>query len=78
MQGDFEFNYLDAWTEDLDPEEKDHQTHLCDVPHRSSPELILDLGMSGVGGYDSWGSLPEASRTLWSDGNYATSFTLIP
>ena len=78
VQGDFEFNYLDAWTEDLDPEEKDHQTHLCDVPHRSSPELILDLGMSGVGGYDSWGSLPEASRTLWSDGNYATSFTLIP
>ena len=78
VTGAFEFNYLDCWIEDLDAEECDHQMHISDVPHRDRPELCVDLGMTGIGGYDSWGSLPEASRCLWSDAAYNASFTLSP
>ena len=38
-------------------------------------ELCLDGGMTGVGGYDSWGQRPEPSRTLWADKDY--DFTLV-
>ena len=46
------------------------QTHLNDVPVRDNAELCLDYMMSGVGGYDSWGSRPEPARTLWSNQDY--------
>ena len=36
------------------------------------------VNLSGVGGYDSWGSRPEPSRTLWSNQNRAFGFTLVP
>ena len=34
--------------------------------------------MSGVGGYNSWGSRPEKARTLWSTESYRYNFTLSP
>jgi hypothetical protein len=34
--------------------------------------------MTGVGGYDSWGSRPEADCTLWSDQPYRYGFRLVP
>ena len=46
------------------------RTHINDVPVRDDAELCIDYKMSGVGGYDSWGSRPEPSRTLWSDKDY--------
>ena len=54
------------------------QTHLDDVPWNDFTEVCIDYAMSGVGGYDSWGSLPEPSRTLWSNHTYTWSFTLSP
>ena len=54
------------------------QHHVNDVPVRDYVELCIDGGQIGVGGYDSWGSRPEADKILWSDRNYAFSFTLVP
>ena len=54
------------------------QTHLCDVPDRDFTEICIDGAASGVGGYDSWGSRPEPSRTVWSNQSHAFGFTLVP
>ena len=55
-----------------------HQTHICDAVERDFTEICLDGAASGVGGYDSWGSRPEPSRTVWSTDDLAFGFTLIP
>ena len=55
-----------------------HQTHLSDAPDRDFTEICLDGAASGVGGYDSWGSRPEPSRTVWSSDNRTFAFTLVP
>ena len=54
------------------------QTHLCDVPDRDFTEICIDGAATGVGGYDSWGSRPEPSRTVWSNQSHAFGFTLVP
>ena len=54
------------------------QTHLNDVPVRDFTEVCLDYRMSGIGGYDSWGSLPEADRLLRTTEDYSFGFTLVP
>ena len=74
----FEFNALRQSVEDLDGGPEKSQTHLSDVPVRPFTEVCIDYRMSGVGGYDSWGSRPEPSRTLWADEAYHYAFTLIP
>ena len=74
----FEFNALRMSIEDLDGGPVKSQTHLCDVPVRDYTELCIDYLMSGVGGYDSWGSRPERERTLWSTESYSYSFILTP
>ena len=55
-----------------------HQTHLCDVPERDFTEICIDGAATGVGGYDSWGSRPEPSRTVWSTDERSFAFTLVP
>ena len=55
-----------------------HQTHLCDVPDRDFTEICIDGAATGVGGYDSWGSMPEPSRTVWSTDDRTFAFTLVP
>ena len=57
---------------------KRHQTHLSDVPERDFTEICIDGAASGVGGYDSWGSRPEPSRTVWSTDSLDFGFTLVP
>ena len=74
----FEFNALRLSVEDLDGGEQKTQTHLCDVTPRDFTEVCIDYKMSGVGGYDSWGSRPEKARTLWSTESYSYNFTLTP
>ena len=54
------------------------QTHLCDVPDRDFTEICIDGAATGVGGYDSWGSRPEPSRTVFSDQDLDFGFTLVP
>ena len=75
----FEFNALRCSIEDLDPREADgtrRWEHVTDVPVRPYVELCLDGAMTGVGGYDSWGSRPEPARTLWAHRDYSFSLTL--
>ena len=74
----FEFNALRQSIEDLDGGLEKSQTHISDVPVRDYTEVCLDYKMSGIGGYDSWGSRPEPARTLWSSESYHYAFTLIP
>ena len=54
------------------------QTHQDDVPERDFTEVCVDYRMSGVGGYDSWGSRPEPDRTLWSNESYRYRIRLVP
>ena len=54
-----------------------HQ-HINDIPVRDYVEVCIDGGMSGVGGYDSWGSRTEPERCLWSDKDYSFSFSIVP
>ncbi len=65
----FEFNLLDVAQEDLCSLGEDGAElyrHVSDVDRGHFAELCLDFGMTGVGGYDSWGQRPEPLRTLWS------------
>ena len=78
--GDFEFNALRCSIEDLDPREADGSRawgHVNDIKTRPYVELCLDFGMTGVGGYDSWGSRPEESRTLFTDMDYDFNLTIL-
>ena len=77
-EGEFEFNALRQSVEDLDGGPVKRQTHICDVPVRDYTEVCVDYRMTGVGGYDSWGSRPEPARTLWADESHTYSFTFIP
>ena len=77
-QEPFEFNVLRLAVEDLDGGLEKSQTHLCDVTPRDFTEVCIDYKMSGLGGYDSWGSRPEKARTLWSTESYSYQFTLTP
>ena len=54
------------------------QHHINDITPRDYVELCIDMMQSGIGGYDSWGALPEPSRTLWSDRDYSFGFTIVP
>ena len=54
------------------------QTHICDIPTRDFTEVCIDYKMTGLGGDNSWGLLPEKERTLWSDRDYSWSFALVP
>ena len=74
----FEFNCLRQYIEDLDGGLRKTATHLSDVPLRERTEVCIDYRMSGVGGYDSWGALPEPERSLWASESYAYSFLLLP
>lgn len=75
----FEFNALRCSIEDLDPYGADGCRiwgHINDIPVRDYVELCIDGAMTGVGGYDSWGSRPEPDRTVWADKDYEFSITL--
>ncbi len=54
------------------------QTHLGDVPTRNFTEVCIDYKMTGIGGYDSWWSVPEPSRSLFTNQSYSWAFTLTP
>ena len=54
------------------------QTHISDVPFRDFTEICIDGAANAVGGYNSWGSVPEPSRTLWSNSQLDFGFTLVP
>lgn len=54
------------------------QTHINDISPRPYVELCIDLLHEGVGGYDSWGAMPEEDVLIRPSRNYSGSFTIIP
>lgn len=54
------------------------QTHNTDIVFRDFVEVCLDMEQMGVAGYDSWGSRPIGSATIYTDKEYDWSFTLVP
>lgn len=54
------------------------QHHIDDIVPRDYVEVCVDGFHTGVGGYDSWGSRAEASRTGWSNEDFSFSFYIIP
>jgi len=65
---------------DTDKQGGRRQMHVNDIDTSANDfiEVCLDHRQTGVGGYDSWGSRPEAACTLRSDGNYEWKFTILP
>lgn len=74
----FEFNALRQYIEDLDGGPHKEQTHLADVSVRELTEVCIDYRMSGLGGYNSWGTRPEPTRTLRASESYTYDFLLRP
>ena len=54
------------------------QHHIDDIVSRDYVEVCIDGFHTGVGGYDSWGSRAEASRTGWSNEDFSFSFYILP
>ncbi|MBO5876780.1 MAG: DUF4981 domain-containing protein [Bacteroidales bacterium] len=54
------------------------QHHIDDIVPRDYVEVCIDGFHTGVGGYDSWGSRAEYSRTGWSSEDFSFSFYIIP
>ena len=54
------------------------RTHIDDVVARDYVEVCLDMAHQGVGGYDSWGSLPEPQHRIPANREYRWRFTMIP
>ncbi len=77
----YQWNYFSADEDHSDAAGRNRirrQTHLNDIPVRDFTEVCIDYHMTGVGGYDSWGSKPEDDRALWADESYSYSFVLCP
>lgn len=69
------FSALNYATEDLDPGMTKKQQHPTDVKALSNVVLSIDLKQRGVGGDDSWGSLPHDQYRLL-DKKYSYSYII--
>lgn len=54
------------------------QTHTDDIIQRDFVEVCLDHKMQGIGGYDSWGAMPDKQFLITPDKHYSWSFTIMP
>lgn len=52
--------------------------HVDDIVPRNFVEICVDMKQEGVGGYDSWGSLPEPIYRIPANREYNWGFTLVP
>lgn len=57
---------------------KPRHTHINDITYRNFVEVCIDHKMMGVGGYDSWGSLPESQYLIPANKEYKWGFTIVP
>lgn len=67
-------HYFDA---DLDDGEKRHQRHAADLIPRAQTQLNIDMKQMGVGGIDSWRSIP-LKKYLIPAANYSFTFFISP
>ena len=75
-----DYQWSNLFEGDTSTQNNRRQMHINDIDVNANNfvEVCLDYRQTGVGGYDSWGSRPEADNTLRSDGNYEWGFTIIP
>ena len=57
---------------------KPRHTHVNDIEPRDFVEVCIDARQMGVGGYDSWGSMPDSRYLLPSTQAYRWGFTIVP
>ena len=57
---------------------KPRQTHINDITPRDFVEVCVDMKQMGVGGYDSWGAIPDPQYLLPANKEYQWGFTIIP
>ena len=69
------FSALNVLTEDLDPGLTKKQQHPTDVRYRDFVALHVDLAQRGLGGDNSWGTLPHDPYRLLGD-KYSYSYVI--
>lgn len=57
---------------------KPRQTHINDITPRDFVEVCVDMKQMGVGGYDSWGAIPDPQYLLPANKEYQWGFTIVP
>lgn len=57
---------------------KPRQTHINDITPRNFVEVCVDMKQMGVGGYDSWGAIPDPQYLLPANKEYKWGFTIVP
>ncbi len=57
---------------------KPRQTHINDITSRDFVEVCVDMKQMGVGGYDSWGAIPDPQYLLPANKEYQWGFTIVP
>lgn len=54
------------------------QTHINDISLRDYVEVCVDMKQMGVGGYDSWGAMPDSQYLIPADREYKWGVTIVP
>lgn len=57
---------------------KPRHTHINDIRPRDFVEVCLDMKQMGLGGYDSWGAIPEPQYLIPANKEYKWGFTIVP
>ena len=79
---DYQWNNRDAEELKHDTEKakniKPRQTHINDISPRDFVEVSIDMKQMGVGGYDSWGAIPDPQYLIPANQEYKWGFTIVP
>ena len=57
---------------------KPRQTHINDIKPHDFVEVCIDWKQMGVGGYDSWGAIPDPQYLIPANQEYKWGFTIVP
>lgn len=57
---------------------KPRQTHINDITPRNFVEVCLDMKQMGLGGYDSWGAIPDPQYLIPANQEYKWGITIVP
>nr|WP_044138240.1 glycoside hydrolase family 2 TIM barrel-domain containing protein [Bacteroides oleiciplenus] len=54
------------------------QTHINDITPENFVEVCIDMKQMGVGGYDSWGAIPDSQYLIPANQEYQWGVTIVP
>lgn len=54
------------------------QTHINDITPRNFVEVCIDMKQMGLGGYDSWGAMPDSQYLIPANREYRWGITIVP